>query len=62
MSKTNKVNKVNKTAPFLSIDAFGEPDTIEEHYNKWLQYEVANGDNAKSWRQTFDVALLRILK
>ena len=55
-------SKLNKTAPFLSIDAFGQPDQIEEHYKKWLQYEVANGDSAKSWQQTFDIALLKILK
>ena len=58
----SKTKTVSKTAPFLSIDAFGEPDEIEEHYKKWLQYEGANGDNAKSWKQTFDVALLKILK
>lgn len=54
--------KINKTAPFLSIDAFGEPNAFEEHYKKWLQYEVVNGDYAKSWQQTFDVDLLSILK
>ena len=58
----SKTKTVSKTAPFLSIDAFGEPDEIEEHYKKWLQYEVANGENAKSWQQTFDAALLKILK
>ena len=58
----SKTKTVIKTAPFRLIDAFGEPDEIEEHYKKWLQYEGANGDNAKSWQQTFDVALLRILK
>ena len=54
--------KINKTAPFLSIDAFGEPNAFEEHYKKWLQYEVVNGDYAKSWQQTYDVDLLSILK
>ena len=58
----SSTTKINKTAPFLSIDAFGQPDQIEEHYKKWQQYEVANGDSAKSWQQTFDVALLKILK
>ena len=58
----SNTTKMNKTAPFLSIDAFGQEDKIEEHYKKWLQYEVANGNSAKSWQQTFDVDLLEILK
>ena len=43
----SKTKAVSKTAPFLSIDTFGEPDEIEEHCKKWLQYEGANGENAK---------------
>ena len=54
--------KMNETAPFLSIDAFTQEDKIEEHHKKWLKYEVANGDCAKSWEHTFDVDLLEILK
>ena len=52
-----KTRTASKAAPFLSIDAFGKPDEIEEHYEKWLQYEGANSDNARSWQQAFDVAL-----
>ena len=37
----SNTTKMNKTAPFLSIDAFSQEDKIEEHYKRWLQYEVA---------------------
>ena len=36
----SNTTKMNKTAPFLSIAAFGQEDKIEEHYKMWLQYEV----------------------
>ena len=49
-------------APYLTTKEMLTPGGFATHYQRWLQYEVAKGDSAPSFQQTFEAGLLRMLQ
>jgi hypothetical protein len=49
-------------APYLTTKEMLAPGGFATHYQRWLQYEVAKGDSAPSFQQTFEAGLLRMLQ